>query len=396
MTGKGPSAARFINSSRIGRLNEILLLTIIYKTNLEPIKKLNLYNNFSMQNNDYQCVLQSEMKSFGIFKFILFYILLHVACIVLPACPAIILAMLFMKCWIISAVLVPGFIAYCIFSYRGEEKTDGRPWISFMNFFVISWFRDYAPMSLYIHKTLHGRPPFQCIVAMHPHGVYADWRLLFDGLIHTHLPFLHNWRVLAAGVLFKFPFVRDIALWSHCVDAGRATAEHNLRLGRTLMLVPGGEAEQLRTARGRDGPLVLRRRTGFVRLALRHGVPVIPAYIFGCSDLYRTSAAALRLREWLVAALRVCVPLAWGAGSPVVPLRAPLRVVLGEPFDPRAFLKPAMASLTALCAARFEEFGTAGQAPRLRPLPLSTMASRYAKGDLDPVIGGSSLKTRAA
>ena len=65
-------------------------------------------------------------------------------------------------------------------------------------------------------------------------------------------------------------------------------------------------------------------------------------------------------------------------------------------FDPRAFLKPAMAALTTLCAARFEEFGTAGQAPRLRPLPLSAMASRYAKGDLDPVIGAATPKTRAA
>ena len=35
-------------------------------------------------------------------------------------------------------------------------------------------------------------------------------------------------------------------------------------------------------------------------------------------------------------------------------------------FDPRAFLKPAMAALTALCAQRFEEFGTAGQRPKLK------------------------------
>jgi len=46
-------------------------------------------------------------------------------------------------------------------------------------------------------------------------------------------------------------------------------------------------------------------------------------------------------------------------------------------FDPRAFLKPAMAALEALCAERFEEFGTAGQAPRIRPLPLAEMARRY-------------------
>src|SRR5918998_1485925 len=58
-------------------------------------------------------------------------------------------------------------------------------------------------------------------------------------------------------------------------------------------------------------------------------------------------------------------------------------------FDPRAFMKPAMVALTALCAQRFEEFGTAGQAPKLRPLPLPEMAKRYARGALDPVIGAA-------
>jgi fructose-bisphosphate aldolase, class II len=57
-------------------------------------------------------------------------------------------------------------------------------------------------------------------------------------------------------------------------------------------------------------------------------------------------------------------------------------------FDPRAFLKPAMAALTDLCAQRFEEFGTAGHAAGLRALPLSVMATRYAKGELDPIISG--------
>jgi fructose-bisphosphate aldolase class II len=55
-------------------------------------------------------------------------------------------------------------------------------------------------------------------------------------------------------------------------------------------------------------------------------------------------------------------------------------------FDPSNFLKPAMAALTKLCAQRFEEFGTAGQAPKIKPLPLSAMAKRYASGELDPKI----------
>jgi fructose-bisphosphate aldolase class II len=55
-------------------------------------------------------------------------------------------------------------------------------------------------------------------------------------------------------------------------------------------------------------------------------------------------------------------------------------------FDPRKFLKPAMDALEALCAERFEQFGTAGQAPKIRPLSLAAMAARYEAGSLDPTI----------
>lgn len=58
-------------------------------------------------------------------------------------------------------------------------------------------------------------------------------------------------------------------------------------------------------------------------------------------------------------------------------------------FDPRAFLKPAMAALEKLCTQRFEAFGTAGQAARIRPMPLAEMARRYASGALDPMLGNT-------
>ncbi len=60
-----------------------------------------------------------------------------------------------------------------------------------------------------------------------------------------------------------------------------------------------------------------------------------------------------------------------------------------EEFDPRKYLKPAMEAMTKVCRQRLEEFGTAGQAPKIDPLPLSAMAQRYASGELSPKFGGS-------
>ena len=56
-------------------------------------------------------------------------------------------------------------------------------------------------------------------------------------------------------------------------------------------------------------------------------------------------------------------------------------------FDPRKVLKPAMEAMRALCIDRFERFGTAGNAARIKPISLADMAQRYADNSLDPVIG---------
>jgi fructose-bisphosphate aldolase class II len=55
-------------------------------------------------------------------------------------------------------------------------------------------------------------------------------------------------------------------------------------------------------------------------------------------------------------------------------------------FDPRAFLKPAIAAMQALCEQRYEQFGTAGQAGKIKPVPLPDMAARYRSGELDPKV----------
>ena len=52
-----------------------------------------------------------------------------------------------------------------------------------------------------------------------------------------------------------------------------------------------------------------------------------------------------------------------------------------DEFDPRAFLKAATAAARGICEARFEAFGCAGQASKVRVLPLHAMALRYARSD---------------
>jgi len=50
---------------------------------------------------------------------------------------------------------------------------------------------------------------------------------------------------------------------------------------------------------------------------------------------------------------------------------------------------PAMKELEVLCRDRFERFGTAGQAGRIKPVSMDEMAKRYAAGQLDPQIASA-------
>jgi fructose-bisphosphate aldolase class II len=66
-----------------------------------------------------------------------------------------------------------------------------------------------------------------------------------------------------------------------------------------------------------------------------------------------------------------------------------IRRVLSEnkaEFDPRAYLKPASAAMQKLCETRYEQFGAAGQASKIKVLPLSEMAKRYKDGSLNPTV----------
>ncbi|MDY0011592.1 MAG: class II fructose-bisphosphate aldolase [Rhodocyclaceae bacterium] len=55
-------------------------------------------------------------------------------------------------------------------------------------------------------------------------------------------------------------------------------------------------------------------------------------------------------------------------------------------FDPREYLKPAREAARQVCKARFEAFGSAGQASKIKPVALDKMAARYKGGELNQIV----------
>lgn len=64
-------------------------------------------------------------------------------------------------------------------------------------------------------------------------------------------------------------------------------------------------------------------------------------------------------------------------------------------FDPRKFLIPATKAMEDLCRDRFERFGAAGHASKIRPVTMDEMAKRYASGSLDPKVSATSMASAA-
>ena len=227
-----------------------------------------------------------------------------------------------------------------VFLSRPELTPHGNaawPWFS-QNFFIFRHLRQTLDITFldFPHPTAAATTaaaattvPPQYIYACHPHGVASDYRVLMDGMFCQRNVYP---KTLAATILFRLPLIREIALVTACLDARKSVAEAILRSGQSILVLPGGEAEQIRTQHGRE-LIYLKNRKGFIKLALRHGVPVVPMYAFGVSDYYYTSNVWLAPRVWLTKQFQICLPLAVGLWrSPFCPLPQTTTIVFGEPL----------------------------------------------------------------
>jgi len=264
-------------------------------------------------------------------------------------------------------VVVP-YVTYTRVLGRRELGLGAR-WDAFSrNFLLLRILRRYMRLTVVVHDDLRkgrakrsgsktltkGKEPKDqnYLFAVFPHGTNSDYRILMDGLMDTIFDSenqdsnarplsVSKVRTLAASILFRIPLVREISLWTGCVDARRSVAEKLLAASYSVLVLPGGQDEQIRTQRGVE-QVYLQRRKGFVKLALRYQVPLVPVYVFGASDLYYTSNRWSHVRLWMVKNLGISIPLCWGQwGSPLCPLPVPTTIVFGKPIQVRDMVQTA-------------------------------------------------------
>lgn len=187
-------------------------------------------------------------------------------------------------------VLVP-YLLYCLFSNAHVNGSSPQRRSHFLRRLPL-WrlYTGYFPMQL--HKSADLDPQRNYIFTYHPHGIISHgafghfcterttgFETLFPGITTTLLTLDSNFRV---------PFYRDYLLSMGLASVSRRSCEALLRAapaGRAITIVLGGAQESLEATPGRMA-LIVKRRRGFLKIAIRENAGVVPVLSFGENELY--------------------------------------------------------------------------------------------------------------
>ncbi|OTA28355.1 hypothetical protein BTJ68_08557 [Hortaea werneckii EXF-2000] len=250
-------------------------------------------------------------------------------------------------------LLWPVLVPYLIYVLVSQASVDGKlayrnEWLRSMR--VWSLFASYFPARLHRSQTLE--PTRKYIFGYHPHGIISHgafaafgtealgFSQLFPGITNTLLTLDSN---------FRIPLYRDYALRMGLASVSRESCENLLSqggpngegMGRAITIVVGGARESL-DAKPYSLKLVLKRRKGFVKLAIRTGADLVPVLAFGENDLYEqfdASAHPIIHKAQLVVKklMGFTVPLFHARGVfnydvGLMPYRRPVNIVVGKPI----------------------------------------------------------------
>lgn len=175
---------------------------------------------------------------------------------------------------------------------------------------------------------------------------------------------------LMHSLVLGLPGIGSVMSKGGAVEAGPETAAAVLRSGAVLVDYPGGDHEVFRPW-GERNRIDFGGRKGFVRLALREQVPVVPAVSVGAHETVVVLTRGERLARWLGLGKRFRVsvmPLVVGppfglvpGGIPTFPLPAKVTVELLEPIDWTERFGPEAADNAEIVQACYDEITEAMQ-----------------------------------
>lgn len=261
------------------------------------------------------------------------------------------LAIFFFLCGIplLWPILLP-YLIYVLFSNAGTSGELSFRSERIRRLPVWSLFASYFPARL--HRSHELEPTRKYIFGYHPHGIISHGAFaafatealgfgqLFPGITNTLLTLDSN---------FRLPLYREYALRMGLASVARESIENILAkggrngegMGRAVTIVVGGAREALEAQPG-SLRLILNRRKGFVKMAIRTGADLVPVLAFGENEIYQqvnaTSHPYIHKFQLLVKkVMGFTVPLFHARGIfnydvGMMPYRKPMNIVVGRPI----------------------------------------------------------------
>ncbi len=174
------------------------------------------------------------------------------------------------------------------------------------------------------------------LVANHNAGVLMPDVFILGDAIVTRLGPGALPRILAHDVLFDVEGVGETLARLGAVRASPIAAHALFAAGEKVLVYPGGDREVMRPYRDRHR-IVFGERRGYVRMAVREGVPIVPVVTAGAHEAFMVLddggaiARRIGLPRWLrvnVLPTTLCLPwgITFGFPPPYVPV--PTRIVM--------------------------------------------------------------------
>lgn len=137
----------------------------------------------------------------------------------------------------------------------------------------------------------------QYLIVWHPHGNFTITALYFLSHFWAKCYPEKGWLVWVAPLLLRIPGLSEYLILCGGRSGRSSTFNDILAEGKTLAVQPGGLVEQVNTDDKKE-VAYFPARLGFIRAAIKNGVPLLPLYAFGENQLYATAPWVRNLNKW--------------------------------------------------------------------------------------------------